>query len=191
MIFLATVLALAASIAFLRRVLGIPSSWLALLLLFYSLALARVARPLFVLTMPRALLPLRRWETNGRVYRRLGVVAFGRLLRRTPLRALNRAVYLDRPGSDPARVRNEVEAAEASHFWVAVVFLIYMADAGLGGQWGVVVGFSLAQLLVNIYPIFHLRHLRARLDRLQHRITSTSSRQGVRDRRIVLWNREL
>ncbi len=32
-------------------------------------------------------------------------------------------------------------------------------------MWGVVAWFLLAQLLLNVYPILHLRYVRGRLDR--------------------------
>lgn len=39
------------------------------------------------------------------------------------------------------------------------------ALAAANGKWKAVAGLSLAQLLVNVYPILHLRHVRGRLDR--------------------------
>src|SRR4030095_12368193 len=91
----AVVLVCGFSYALLSTVIGIASPWLALLLMFYFLAIAKVAEPLFRLRMPRSLLRLRRWELEGDVLRRLGVFGFGRLLRQTPLRYLNSRVYLN------------------------------------------------------------------------------------------------
>src|SRR6185295_5990781 len=100
---LVVVLAFAASFVLLSRVIGIASPWLVLLLMFYFLGIAKIAEPLFTLKMPSALRPLRQWEREGDVYRRLGVVGFGKVLRRTPLRYLNAAVYLDRERRQPAQ----------------------------------------------------------------------------------------
>jgi hypothetical protein len=166
---LAVLLVFAVSFVLLSRVIGITSPWLVLLLMFYFLGLAKVAEPLFVLRMPAALRPLRHWEREGHVYRRLGVVGFGRLLRRTPLRYLNSAVYLDRQRRHPLQVRHLAESAEASHFWAAVLFMPYVVFAALSGMWGVAAWFLLAQVLVNVYPILHLRHVRGRLDRIIRR----------------------
>jgi hypothetical protein len=149
----------------LSRVIGITSPWLVLLLMFYFLAIAKVAEPLFRLKVPGVLRPLRPWERRRDVYRRLGVLSFGRLLRLSPLSALNSAVYLDRGDKDPARVRLWIESSEASHFWAAVLFTPYVVFAALRGMWSVVAWFSLAQLLLNVYPILHLRYVRGRLDR--------------------------
>jgi glycosyl-4,4'-diaponeurosporenoate acyltransferase len=172
---LAIILVFGASFALLGGVIGITSPWLVLLLMFYFLAIAKVAEPLFMLRMPRVLRPLRRWEREGDVYRRLGVLDFGRLLRQAPLRYLNTAVYLDRERRDPLRVRFLVESAEASHFWAAALIMPYVIFAGLNRMWHVVAWFSLAQVLVNVYPILHLRHIRGRLDRTIGRISAAQA----------------
>jgi glycosyl-4,4'-diaponeurosporenoate acyltransferase len=169
---LAIILVFGASFALLSGVIGITSPWLVLLLMFYFLGIAKVAEPLFMLRMPRVLRPLRRWEREGDVYRRFRVLNFGRLLRQAPLRYLNSAVYLDRERRDPLQVRLLVESAEATHFWAAVLIMPYLIFAGLNGMWHVVAWFSLAQVLVNVYPILHLRHIRGRLDRTIRRISA-------------------
>jgi hypothetical protein len=79
-------------------------------------------------------------------------------------------VYLDRADEDPARVRLLIESSEASHFWAAVLFTPYVVFAGLKGMWSVVAWFSLAQVVLNVYPILHLRYVRGRLDRAMRRI---------------------
>lgn len=173
----AVVLMFGASFALLIGVIGITSPWLVLLLMFYFLGTAKVAEPLFLLRMPRVLRPLRRWEREGNLYRRLRVLDFGRLLRLAPLRYLNSAVYLHRERRDPLQVRLLVESAEASHFWAAALIMPYVIFAGLNGTWHVVAWFSLAQVFVNAYPILHLRHIRGRLDRTIHRM---SAAQGSR-----------
>jgi 1,4-dihydroxy-2-naphthoate octaprenyltransferase len=167
---LAVVLVLGASFALLSTVIGITSPWLALLLMFYFLAIAKVAEPLFRLRMPRMLYQLRHWEQEGDVLRQLRVFSFGRLLRQTPLRYLNSGVYLDQQRRDPLKVRLQAESAEASHFWAAVLFMPCIALAAVAGKWSIVAWFSLAQVLVNVYPILHLRHIRGRLDRTIRRI---------------------
>jgi hypothetical protein len=167
---LAVVLVFGASFALLSGVIGINSPWLALLLMFYFLGIAKVAEPLFLMRMPRALRPLRPWEREGDVYRRLRVLSFGRLLRLAPLRYLNSAVHLDRERRDLLLVRLHAESSEATHFWAAVFFMPYVAFAGLHGMWDIVAWFSLAQVLLNVYLILHLRHVRGRLDRAIRRI---------------------
>lgn len=161
----AVVLVLGASLALLGSVIGMSSPWLVLLLMFDFLGVAKIAEPLFRLKMPSVLRPLRRYERVGSTYRRLGVLGFGKLLRRTPLRYLNSAVYLGERQGDLLEVRVRAESGEANHFWAAVLFTPYVMFAGLSGQWRVAAWFSLTQVLVNVYPILHLRHVRGRLTR--------------------------
>jgi hypothetical protein len=166
----ATAIGFGVSLAMLQRVIGSASPWLGLLMMFYFLALAKVAEPLFRLRLPAAMRAVRPWERRGAVYRRLAVSNFGRLLRKTPLRYLNPAVYLTRGQPDLLRVYRQAESAEASHFWAATLFTPYIGYVWLSGQTREAVIFLLIQLLFNVYPILHLRIVRGRLDRpLQRR----------------------
>ena len=169
------------SLVLLGRVIGSTSPWLAVLVMFYFLALAKLAEPLIVLRMPRRLSRLRPWEVDGRLSRRLGVLRFGRLLRDTPLRHLNARVYLGNSPSDPRRVRLQAASAEACHFWAAVLLAPFIGVAAVAGRWSVVAGFLVTQLLVNLYPILHLRSVRGRLDRtIERQIAARSARQPPR-----------
>lgn len=161
--------------------IGSTSPWLAVLVMFYFLALAKLAEPLIVLRMPRGLSRLRPWEVDGRLSRRLGVLRFGRLLRDTPLRHLNARVYLGDSSTDPRRVRLQVASAEACHFWAAVLLAPFIGVAAVAGRWSVVAGFLVTQLLVNLYPILHLRSVRGRLDRtIERESAARSARQPPR-----------
>lgn len=159
----------AASLVLLQRVLGASSPWLGLLAMFYVLGLSKVAEPLFLLRMPSVLRAIRRAETHGTVYRRLLVPSFGKLLRGTPLRYLNTAVYLAPRRPDLIRLSRQAEAAEAAHFWAALFFTPYIGYVWLAGQRWEAALFLLLQILVNVYPILHLRLVRGRLDRLLQR----------------------
>ncbi|NUO75103.1 MAG: hypothetical protein HOQ32_03730 [Lysobacter sp.] len=152
--------------AMLARVIGYASPWLGLLAMFYFMGLAKVAEPLFVLRMPRALhavdpaLSARPW------YRRLGVRGFGDLLRNTPLRYLNGSVYRSAGRRSLEAVRRQAESAEATHFWAAVLFTPYIAYVAWRGFWMETLVFLAVQIAFNVYPILHLRAVRARLARL-------------------------
>jgi len=165
LVLMATVLVFGASFALLGSVIGMNSPWLMLLLMFDLLGIAKVAEPLFRLKMPGPLHSVRRCERAGNAYRRLGVPEFGKLLRRSPLRYLNAGVYLAARHGDLDEVRVRAEGSEANHFWVAVLFTPYVLYAALEHQWQVAAWFTLAQVVVNVYPILHLRHVRERLAR--------------------------
>jgi len=106
------------------------------------------------------------------------VPAYGRLLRRSPLRLFNVDVYLRGGLRDAARVGAELEAAEASHFWAACLVAPYMVYLAIEGMWGALAGISLAQALVNLYPIMHLRLARRRFERLAERKALRASLTG-------------
>jgi hypothetical protein len=154
-----------ASGALLEQVLGISSPWMALMGMLCFMGIARAAEPLYPLKLPACLGGLRSWEISGAVYRALAVPAFGRCLRDTPLRFLNTSLYFSPSRPDPLAIRRQAESAEAIHFWAAVLLLPYMLFCAVDRQWSVVGWFALVQVLGNVYPIMHLRLVRARLDR--------------------------
>jgi hypothetical protein len=154
----------------LRFSLGSP--WFVLVAMVCFLGLAFVAAPLVPIGMPRALRRIRSWETESGVYRALGVHAFGHLLRRTPLRLFNTEVYRGTGLSDAGRLGAKLEAAEASHFWAAVLVLPYMVRAALQGKWSALSLVAVAQVLINAYPVMHLRVARHRLNRVAARTAS-------------------
>lgn len=162
----------AAAFIVIRRVMtfDLASPWFVVVAMVCFLGLAFVAQPLVMIRMPRPLRTIRAWEIDGGVYRALGVQAYGRLLRRTPLRLFNRDVYLRDGLRDTQRAGAELEAAEASHFWAAVLVVPYMVHAALAEKWIALLGVSLAQALINAYPVMHLRLSRHRLDRLVSRM---------------------
>jgi len=149
--------------------LSLESPWFVCTAMVCFLGLAAVARPVVSIRMPRSLRRIRAWEVEGGFYRFLRVPAFGMLLRRTPLRLLNRDVYLGGGARDTVMLSVQLEAAEASHFWAALLVVPYMVHVWLQGAWSAVFWVSLAQVLVNAYPVMHLRLTRWRLDRLAAR----------------------
>jgi hypothetical protein len=161
----------AISLALLQRVIGSSSPWLGLLVMFYFLALTKVAQPLFMFRMPATIRSVRPWELEGTVYNRLLVLSFGKLLRETPLRYLNSDVYLDHRQTNLPKVSRQAEAAEAAHFWAALLFTPYIGYVWLGGHPREALVFLLVQITFNIYPIMHLRIVRGRLDHLLHQQT--------------------
>ena len=153
---------------------GIATSpWFVVAAMICFLGLMSVAKGVVRIRMPRALRGIRDWEARGRAYRALGVAAFGALLRRTPLRLLNRDVYLARRTRHSGELSAQLEAAEASHFWAAFLVVPYMVRLVLAGTWGALFWVTVAQVLANLYPIMHLRMARHRLERLSARAART------------------
>lgn len=149
---------------------SLDSPWFAVAAMVCFLGLAFAAQPAVMIRMPGPLRALRTWERENGIYRAIGVPAFGRLLRRTPLRLFNRDVYLGNGLASSATVAAELEAAEASHAVAAVLLLPYMTYAAFERRWWAFFWVSLAQLLVNVYPVLHLRLTRRRFERLAARM---------------------
>ncbi len=170
--FLAVIAGYAAAFLALQRYLpfSVTSPWFVVVAMVCFLGLAFVAQPLVMIRMPRSLRLLRAWEVDGGAYRTLGVRAYGRLLRGTPLRLFNVDVYFRNGLCDAARVRAELEAAEASHVFAGVLVVPYMAWLAARGRWLSLASISLAQLLINVYPVMHLRLTRRRLDRILSKV---------------------
>jgi hypothetical protein len=118
-------------------------------------------RGLFHVTNPRIFYEVRAWEARGGIYRELRVPDFGRLLRRSPLRLLNPTVYLNRSPMGMIEALRQVEAAEAAHWWAAMLLCVF--NSAVQGWWGVVGWFVLIQIFGNLCPILHLRWVRIRL----------------------------
>jgi hypothetical protein len=155
---------------------GLTSPWFVIVAMICVLGLAFVASPVIPLRVPGALRAVRDWEARGRVYRALGVPAFGTLLRRTPLRLLNTQVYLRGCGRDRAALTALLESAEASHFWAGLLVLPYVVYASIHGAWATVFWIGVAQALVNAYPIAHLRLARSRVERIVRKASAQPER---------------
>jgi hypothetical protein len=163
-----TLLAVAAafgiSLAMFRRAVGVASPWFGLMLMLDLLGLVAFARPLFCLKLPGFLRTEREWEAGGRVYKILYVQGFGALLRRTALRHLNPLVYLNQY-PNPSFVQAQLESAEAAHLLAAALLMPYIVYACLQGWWIAVACLMVIQIGSNLYPIMHLRWVRARIKR--------------------------
>lgn len=159
---------------------GLTSPWFVLVAMICFLGLAFFAAPIVPLRVPGAWRTVRGWEEEGRLYRALGVLAFGRLLRRTPLRLLNTQVYLRERGHDQAALTAQLEAAEASHLWAGLLVVPYMVYACIQEAWATVLWFAAAQLIGNAYPMAHLRLARARVDRIARTVSRRQAASACR-----------
>jgi hypothetical protein len=162
-IFLAGLILFAVSLHLFRQSFGINSPWFALLAMFCVLGVAALGRGIFQLRPPRSFRTLRAWERHGHTYRLLGVPSFGVFLRNTPLRYLNAEVYIRRRNIDVSAIQMQLEMAEAAHLWAAFLLTAYIIYALAQKSWDIAIIFLLIQLLLNVYPILHLRYARNRL----------------------------
>jgi hypothetical protein len=150
----------------LARVIGVQSPWLWLQAMFFFLGLAKTAQPLFMLRMPPAIRAVNPRAAEQKRRDWLGVRRFGEFLRNSPNRHINRWVYLNNGRRNFADLTRKLESSEAIHFWAAVLFTPYIVYIGFRGYFAVAVLFLIVQVVFNVYPILHLRLVRARLSHL-------------------------
>lgn len=151
--------------------------WSVATLGFRSLAFAVVANWLIVAwvallgsavrwRLPESYLRLRTWERDGTVYRRLGVPAFGELVRRTPLRTLSPDIYLrGRPGRLET-VAAFSRTAEVVHVWIFLLALPLVLYAVARAWWDAACWLLVINGLLNLYPTLHQRLIRSRIERV-------------------------
>lgn len=140
-------------------VLALSFSWLV------NVVVSAVTRG-FRLQVDPARFGFARWEREGRVYERVGVRAFQRLIRGTPLGWLN--PFLN-DATNPQRLLREIGYAEGGHLICGCV----SAGAGvLGfvtGHVGVGLWLGIVAVPVHVYPIMLQRWNRGRVLRMSRR----------------------
>lgn len=169
LVLLATIAAFAVSLVMMQKAIGPGSPWMGLMVMLCFLGTARFAEPIYQLRMPGGMRDVRPWELSGDLYETLAVPQFGGLLRTTPLRHLNPNVYVSQ--RDPTALIGQLEAAEAAHFWAALLFMPWLAWCAVSGRGGALAVLLVVQVLGNVYPILHLRLARGRLERVVRRRT--------------------
>ncbi len=155
--------AFALSSTMLAKAVGTGSMAFAAIHVFVVLGWTAFALAVVPLETPAPLRGIRAWELSGVRYRRFGVAAFGAVLRNSPLRHLSPAVYLRKFLRDPSSIRGHLETAEAIHFWGSVFTIPYLMYAAWHGWWGVLILCLALHACLNLYPILHLRMVRARI----------------------------
>jgi hypothetical protein len=149
------------SVALFGCAVGYMSAWFGLMASFCLLGVFSLLHPFIPLRVPA------RWRqsTPGelRFFRSIGVDAFGRWLRRSPARMLNKDVYLTATRK-AATVHANLEYAEAAHVWATFLTVPYLVVAFAGHRWAGFAALVIFDGVINIYPVLHLRVARSRVD---------------------------
>lgn len=166
----------AVSLPHLYGTIGGASPLFAFIVTLMPMGLLRYVHPVCPFGTPKFFHRLRTCEHRPAHAKRVGLLAFGWFLRRSPLRLLNSMVYLRRCPDSPDAVLKNVSEAEASHFWAFFAAIPYLAFALRRGWWtGFTVGCAV-QIIGNIYPYLHLRYTRSRLQIFITRSAERSNR---------------
>jgi len=106
---------------------------------------------------------LRRFETDGRIYDRLGVRWYQRWFRRFVWSVNLSLVRSQRDGR--AKVMESTYDPESGHLYIFLIIAGITLRAALLGWWDSVAWLVLFNALHNGYPVISMRQIRARLER--------------------------
>lgn len=157
---------------------GYRSPLFALIAAADILGVIALMRPVFPWRLPGSLLTVRGWERSGRLYRMSGVASFGAALRHRPLCYLNSMVYLGAHRGALGGLRSSILRSEGVHFWAVVATIPFLACAVFLGWWDSVLWVIAFQFVFNLYPVFHLRYVRGRLERVMSRSCAATLCKG-------------
>ena len=114
-----------------------------------------------------------------RVYRRLGVIGFMRLLQRVGwTKAMRDPKVFDGTRGTLASYEQATRHGEHAHTWLFVVVLAPMLGAAVQGWWDAVLWLALMNVLFHLYPVMLQRTQRARLRALLRRMGELSGAES-------------
>jgi hypothetical protein len=150
------------------RTLDPRGPWFALVVVWAPMTALGTVSHVVPIHLPDRFHRLRRFETDGRCYERLGVRSFKRLLRRGPATWFNPRLRLpaERDAVSIARLDAAMRTAEASHAVLFVAVLPVVVHALVRGWWAAAAWTLGFDVLLNGYPVMLQRYNRARLARI-------------------------
>jgi hypothetical protein len=105
-------------------------------------------------------------ERDGRLYERLGVRLFQRILRRTGFHG-PKPFPGYAPGPDAfARLTDATHGPETAHALIFIVVAAVAVDAAARGWWDTAAWLLFFDIALNAYPVLSMRHVRARAGRI-------------------------
>ncbi|MCU0787862.1 MAG: hypothetical protein MUC91_06675 [Verrucomicrobia bacterium] len=127
------------------------------------------------LPLPRSMLRVRMGEFAFLRARWSGVRTFGALLRNTPLRRLGGQVFLAGANRDATAVLRGLHSAEVVHIWAFLLCCPWFVLWGVRGQWACLVSGFAVNVLINVYPVLHLRYVTWRIEQFAARMRRSRS----------------
>jgi hypothetical protein len=115
------------------------------------------------------------FEKTGKVYERLGIRLFKKMVRRGPLSVFSPTLRFPEKKTVAAlrNLENEMRKAETGHLLIFIFMLLFAGYAWLNGWLDAVGWISLFNILFNVYPIMLQRYNRIKLQEL-----ASQSNQG-------------
>ncbi len=131
------------------------------------------------LPLPRSVLCVRAGEFALLESRWSGVRAIGYILRSAPLRGLGGQVYMDGLKGNVNALLPGLYSAETVHLWALLVCCPWFVVWGAQGHWTSLASGVSVNVLINVYPVLHLRYVTGRIGR--HGLKRRGRRPGGTD----------
>jgi hypothetical protein len=147
---------------------GFRSPVFAFLLNWLAMSWVALAGQAIPFALPASYYDIKDFERTGRVYERLGVPLFKKLVRRGPLAIFSPTLRFPKAKTIAAlqHLDHEMRKAEAGHVFVFLLMLVFSSYALLNA-WFDAAGWMLAfNVLINGYPIMLQRYNRILLQEL-------------------------
>jgi fatty acid desaturase len=135
----------------------------AVLIYGVSMSLVWLTRQVVPFALPPEYYRPRPFESDGRLFRRLGVVTFKWLLFKSRVELLNFSARLSHGRSGLHGLERGIRQAETDHAIALLVMVVITIYAATNAWWALVGWLLLANVVANLYPIMLQRHNRARL----------------------------
>lgn len=172
----------AAELVLAWRFLGPHNGATAFLFCFLPTSWAPCVKRAINIRLPSQLYNLQAWETNKRVYERLGIRTFRHMLRMPVIRSLNQDIPRQFRERHYEEAEREMRFAEASHVLASIVALLAIAYALTQRWWDTAGSLVVCNTIVNAYPVMLQRYNRGRLLRvmaMQGASRNPSGHQGT------------
>lgn len=120
------------------------------------------------LSFPRGYYGIRAFERTGRLYERLGIRLFKRLVRRGPLAIFSPSLRFPEERTNLAlqHLNCEMRKAETGHLIVFLLILLFVSYALIMGWFDAAGWLLVFNVLINGYPIMLQRYNRIKLQEL-------------------------
>ncbi len=128
---------------------------------------------MLIFTYPPRYFTIKPFEQNGRLYEKLGVGVFKKLVRRGPLSIFSPTLRFIGGVSALPKLEYEMRKAEAGHLTIFLVVLLFAGMAMVRGWFDAAGWMLLFSILLNGYPIMLQRYNRIRLQRMVENLKQT------------------
>ena len=128
----------------------------------------------WVFAYPPGYFVIKPFEKEGRIYEKLGIVFFKKLIRGGSLLIFNPTRHLSENAKSISGLENEMRKAEAGHLTVFLVVLLFACMAMVRGWFDAGGWLLLFSIILNGYPIMLQRYNRIRL----HQIVANQNKKA-------------